>query len=70
MVAYQFYGDSLLGLKIDSGREVFIDLSDLERVSECEDSCEDQCSLPVSVGDEEVRALFGYHGVLEKCPIV
>lgn len=73
MVAYEFYGDSsILGLKFDSGREVFFDLADLSRVADWSDAQLAELGDPqmqVYLDRDSVRDLFGANGCLEECPL-
>lgn len=69
MVSYQFYGDNhIIGLRSDSGQEVFIELSDIANVDRYFDEDAGVHSLPVCVFPEDVYHLFASHGCAEQCP--
>ena len=70
MVRYEFYGDAhILGLRVEDGAEVFIDVQDLSQPGDLLVEEDGISRVQVYVDPAEVRDLFGSHGCLGQCPL-
>jgi hypothetical protein len=68
MIRYEFYGNhDILELGFENVGSAFIDLNDVKKA--VESFPDDADPVSVLVDTQSVRDLFGYYGILERCPL-